>query len=36
MIVRRTRLVGNQAELWPDWQALAHFPQRLRAVPPLA
>ena len=23
MIVRRTRLVGAQAELWPDWR---HFP----------
>jgi Transposase DDE domain group 1 len=23
MIVRRTRLVGSQAELWPDWR---HFP----------
>ena len=23
MIVRRTRLIGSQAELWPDWR---HFP----------
>ena len=23
MIVRRTRLIGAQAELWPDWR---HFP----------
>jgi hypothetical protein len=33
MIVRRTRLVGAQAELWPDWR---HFPFLTNRTEPLA
>jgi hypothetical protein len=28
LIVRRTRLVGAQAELWPDWRHFAFFTNR--------
>lgn len=28
LIVRRTRLVGQQAELWPDWRHFAFFTNR--------
>jgi hypothetical protein len=33
MIVRRTRLIGAQAELWPDWR---HFPFLTNRTEPLA
>jgi hypothetical protein len=29
LIVRRTRLVGTQAELWPDWRHFAFFTNRV-------
>jgi hypothetical protein len=32
LIVRRTRLVGDQAELWPDWRHFAFFTNRTEAV----
>ena len=32
LIVRRTRLVGAQAELWPDWRHFAFFTNRTDAL----
>jgi hypothetical protein len=32
LIVRRTRLVGAQAELWPDWRHFAFFTNRTDAI----
>jgi hypothetical protein len=32
LIVRRTRLVGSQAELWPDWRHHAFFTNRVDAI----
>jgi hypothetical protein len=32
LIVRRTRLVGAQAELWPDWRHFAFFTNRTEAL----
>jgi hypothetical protein len=32
LIVRRTRLVGTQAELWPDWRHHAFFTNRVDAI----
>ena len=32
LIVRRTRLVGAQAELWPDWRYHAFFTNRVDAI----
>ena len=32
LIVRRTRLVGAQAELWPDWRHHAFFTNRTDAI----
>lgn len=32
LIVRRTRLVGAQAELWPDWRHFAFFTNRVDAI----
>jgi Transposase DDE domain group 1 len=32
LIVRRTRLVGAQAELWPDWRHHAFFTNRTEAL----
>jgi hypothetical protein len=32
LIVRRTRLVGAQAELWPDWRHHAFFTNRVDAI----
>ena len=32
MIVRRTRLVGAQAELWPDWRHHAFLTNRTDAL----
>ena len=34
LIVRRTRLVGAQAELWPDWRYHAFITDRRRAARP--
>jgi hypothetical protein len=32
MIVRRTRLVGAQAELWPDWRYFPFLTNRTEAL----
>ncbi|MGZ4524764.1 MAG: transposase [Mycobacteriaceae bacterium] len=32
LVVRRTRLVGVQAELWPDWRHFAFFTNRTDAI----
>jgi hypothetical protein len=32
LIVRRTRLLGAQAELWPDWRHFAFFTNRVEAL----
>jgi hypothetical protein len=32
LIVRRTRLIGDQAELWPDWRHHAFFTNRTDAI----
>jgi len=32
LIVRRTRLLGAQAELWPDWRHFAFFTNRTDAI----
>ena len=32
MIVRRTRLLGAQAELWPDWRHFASSPTATRSI----
>ena len=32
LIVRRTRLVGAQAELWPDWRHFGFFTNRVDAI----
>jgi hypothetical protein len=32
LIVRRTRLLGTQAELWPDWRHFAFFTNRVEAL----
>ena len=32
LIVRRTRLIGAQAELWPDWRYHAFFTNRVDAI----
>jgi hypothetical protein len=32
LIVRRTRLIGAQAELWPDWRHFAFFTNRVDAI----
>ena len=32
LVVRRTRLVGQQAELWPDWRHLAFLTNRTEAL----
>jgi len=32
LIVRRTRLVGAQAELWPDWRHFAFLTNRTDAI----
>jgi hypothetical protein len=32
LIVRRTRLLGAQAELWPDWRHFAFFTNRVDAI----
>ena len=32
LIVRRTRLVGAQAELWPDWRHFAFVTNRTEAI----
>ena len=32
LIVRRTRLLGAQAELWPDWRHFAFFTNRTEAI----
>jgi hypothetical protein len=32
LIVRRTRLIGAQAELWPDWRHFAFFTNRTEAL----
>jgi hypothetical protein len=32
LIVRRTRLLGAQAELWPDWRHFGFFTNRVEAI----
>jgi Transposase DDE domain group 1 len=32
MIVRRTRLIGAQAELWPDWRHFPFLTNRIEAL----
>ena len=32
LIVRRTRLIGAQAELWPDWRHFGSFTNRTDAI----
>jgi hypothetical protein len=32
LVIRRTRLIGEQAELWPDWRHFAFLTNRTEAI----